>query len=185
MRSCAKRSLCSRADRQRVVDHVRRRVALGRRVDVHPEPVLGVRPGARRGARRPSTQPRFQAAYASRRLGVGRAFWRDLPHDVGVVAVDRLLPLLVGIEELVPVGRLQRGPLLRVAGGAVGERVDPALRQVALGVGLDVDGDVLVDASRAACAARSSCSCGCVEDGNSLAPASASVNTGFGTLRSA
>jgi hypothetical protein len=38
--------LVHRADRQRVVDHVRRRVAVGRHVDVHAEPVLGVRPRA-------------------------------------------------------------------------------------------------------------------------------------------
>ena len=37
--------LVRRADRHRVVDHVRRRVALGRRVDVHADAVLGVRPG--------------------------------------------------------------------------------------------------------------------------------------------
>src|SRR4029079_11550672 len=62
-----------------------------------------------------------------------------------VVAIDRLLPLLVGIEELVPVRGLQRRPLVRVAAGAVGEAVDPALGEVALRIGLDVDRDVLVD----------------------------------------
>src|ERR1700761_605015 len=68
----------------------------------------------------------------------------DLPDDVGVISVDRLLPLLVGIEELVPVGRLERGPLLGVAAGPVGEAVDPALEEVTLGIGLDVDRHVLV-----------------------------------------
>ena len=135
--------LVRRPDRHRVVDHVRRRVALGGRVDVHADAVLGVGPcehvaledldpcGIERGedVRRPAV------------LDV----LLDLADDRRVVAVDRLLPFLVGIEELVPVGGLQRRPLLRVAGVAVGERVDPPLRQVTSGVGLDVDRDVLID----------------------------------------
>src|SRR6185295_11842272 len=47
--------------------------------------------------------------------------------------------------ELVPVGRLEGGPLVWIARVTVGERVDPALRQVAGGIRLDVDRDVLVD----------------------------------------
>src|SRR6185503_9036945 len=70
---------------------------------------------------------------------------RDLADDVRVVAVDRLLPFLIRIEELVPVGALEDGPLLWVAAVAVGERVHPALRQVPRGVRLDVDRDVLID----------------------------------------
>jgi hypothetical protein len=68
----------------------------------------------------------------------------DLADDVRVVAIDRLLPLLVRVEELVPVGRLERRPLVWIAAGPVGEGVDPALREVAGRIRLDVDRDVLV-----------------------------------------
>ncbi len=135
------------ADRQRVVDHVRRRVAVGRRVDVHAEPVLGVRP-------RPDVLGHDVGPLAVplgervRGLGVGDVLLH-LADDVRVVAVDRLLPLLVGVEEEVPVGGLQRRPVLWIAAGAVGEAVDPALCEVAIGVRLDVDGHVLVDARAA------------------------------------
>ena len=140
--------LVDRADRQRVVDHVRRRVAVGRHVDVHAEPVLGVRPRADVLGHDVDPRP-VPLRERVRGLGVGDVLL-DLADDVRVVAVDRLLPLLVGIEEEVPVVGLELRPLLRVAAGAVGEAVDPALGEVALRIGLDVDGDVLVDASRAA-----------------------------------
>ena len=39
---------------------------------------------------------------------------------------------------------LRGRPILRIAAGAVTEAVDPALGQVAIGIGLHVDGDVLV-----------------------------------------
>ena len=169
-------------DGQRVVDHVGRRVALGRDVDVHADPVLGVRPGGHVALE--DLHPRaVDGREGPGRLGVGDGLLH-LAHDRRVVAVDRLLPLLVGIEELVPVGGLQRGPLLRVAGGAVGEGVDPALGQVALGIGLDVDGDVLVDRRPPLARREVVVSCGSSRTGTRCAPASASVNTGFGTLRS-
>jgi hypothetical protein len=135
--------LVRRADGHRVVDHVRRRVALRGRVDVQPEPVLGVRPGEHVALEDPHPG-RVHGGVDVREPAVLDVLG-DLADDVRVVAIDRLLPLLVGVEELVPVGRLQRRPLLGVAGVAVGERVDPALREVALGVRLDVDRDVLVD----------------------------------------
>jgi hypothetical protein len=118
-------------------------IALGREVDVHADPVLDVRPRANVAldGRDPAAVPPVKGAGG---LGVGEVL-ADLPHDVGVVAIDRLLPPLVGIEKGVPVGRLQRRPLLRIAAGPVGEAVDPALEQVAVGIGLDVDGHVLVD----------------------------------------
>jgi hypothetical protein len=91
----------------------------------------------------------------------------DLPDNVGVVPVEGELPLLVRVAELVPAVRgpvvalaagsgvalrlgavdspcLELRPVERVAGGTVGETVDPALGQVVPGIGLDVDGDVLV-----------------------------------------
>jgi hypothetical protein len=92
----------------------------------------------------------------------------ELPDDVRVVAVEGLFPLLVGVAELVPAVRgpvldgqaaragpaprlrpvdapgLELRPVQRVAGLAVGEAVDPALREVVPRVGLDLDRDVLV-----------------------------------------
>ena len=132
------------ADGQGVVDHVGRCVALGRRVDVHAEPVFDVRPG--RDVLLDDSDPR--AVPAGEPLGGLRVRQHpaDLADRVGVVAIDRLLPFLVGIEEQVPVGRLERGPLLRVSRRAVGEGIDPALGEVTLGIGLNVDRDVLVDA---------------------------------------
>ena len=85
-------------------------------------------------------------------LGVGQV-QLDLADDVGVVAIDRLLPLLIRVEEGVPVAALERGPVLRVAAGAVSEAVQPALAEVAIRVRLDVGGDVLVDRRRASSAA--------------------------------
>jgi hypothetical protein len=120
-----KAQLVQRADRQRVVDHVRRRVALRGRVDVQPEPVLGMRP------REHVPLEHLHPLRVHRREHVRRAavldVLRDLADDVRVVAVDRLLPLLVRIEELVPVGALEGGPLLGIAADAVGELVNPAL----------------------------------------------------------
>ena len=129
-----------------------------------------------------------------------------LAHDVGVVAVEGELPLLVRVAELVPAVRrpvvalrrrsrgsararagpapgLQRGPVERVAAPAVGEAVEPALGEVVARVRLDLDGDVLVVGLLALGWVCSSCSCALSESGNSLAPASASVNTGLGKLR--
>src|SRR6266700_7506536 len=77
----------------------------------------------------------------------------ELPHDVGVVAVERELPLLVRVPELVPAERgpvvplaagagvplglgpvgspcLERGPFQRVTAAAIGEPVQPALGEV-------------------------------------------------------
>ena len=135
--------LVDRADRERVVEHVRRGVALRRRVDVQAEAVLDVGPRADVALddRHPGAAP---ARVGAGRLGVGQRL-ADLPHGVRRVAEDRHVPLLVRVTELVPVRGLQGRPLLGVARGAVGEGVDPSLRQVPLRIGLDVDGDVLVD----------------------------------------
>ena len=131
------------SDGHEVVDHVRRGVALGGRVDVHPDAVLDVRP------REHVLLEHAHPGAVELREGAGQPalldVLGDLADDVRVVAIDRLLPFLVRIEEPVPVGALQHGPVLRVSAVAVGERVDPTLRQVALGIRLDVDRDVLID----------------------------------------
>ena len=151
---------------------------------MHADAVLDVRPGADVALDRADPVRGSSCGTPPAGLGVGQVL-ADLPHDVGVVAVDRLLPLLVGIEELVPVGRLQRRPLLRVSAGAVGEPVDPALQQVARGIRLDVDRDVLVDRGLALGRREVAVGARCSRRGKSpRAPASASVKTGLGTLRS-
>src|SRR5919198_3033382 len=76
-------------------------------------------------------------------LGVARGqrhvlFERRLAH------VDGALPLAVGVAELVPVTALEPGPPLVIGGRAIGEANDPTLQQVAVRVGLYVDGDVLI-----------------------------------------
>src|SRR5215469_4814311 len=91
----------------------------------------------------------------------------DLPDDIGVVPVETELPLLVRVAELVPAERRPVVPLAAGAGvtlrlrpiraprlecrpvewvtaSAIGESVQPALRQVVPRVGLHLDGDVLV-----------------------------------------
>ena len=62
----------------------------------------------------------------------------------GLAHVDGALPLAVGVAELVPVTALEPGPPLVIGGRAIGEANDPALQQVAVRVGLYVDGDVLI-----------------------------------------
>src|SRR6476661_10420786 len=65
-------------------------------------------------------------------------------HHRGVVAVDGLLPLLIRVEERMPVRRPGHGPLLRIATGSIAETVEPALREMPFRVGLHVDCDVLI-----------------------------------------
>ena len=117
--------LVDRADADRVVDHVRRCITLRRRVDVHADAVLGVRP--REHVVGENLHPGRVHGLEHVRGAPVLDVLADLADDVRIVAIDRLLPLLVGIEEGVPVGRLQRRPFLRVAAVAVGERVHPAL----------------------------------------------------------
>ena len=134
--------------RDRVVVHVRRRPAVGVREQVQPEAVVDVHPGADVALHEadPVRVPLLE------RLGLpgGVDVLVELPHHVGVVAVEGELPLLVGVAELVPAvrgpvvalaagagealglgpvraPRLQRRPVQRVAAAAVGEAVQPAL----------------------------------------------------------
>ena len=58
MMSCAKRSLWTAPRHSRVVDHVRRRVALGRRVDVHAQAPARSAPRPTRGRSTTLTQAR-------------------------------------------------------------------------------------------------------------------------------
>jgi hypothetical protein len=53
-------------------------------------------------------------------------------------------PFLVRRAEGVPVGALRGGAVLDICALAVSEADDPVLDEVALGIRLDVDGDVLV-----------------------------------------
>ena len=94
-----------------VVVHVGHAGALGWHEDVHPEAVIGVRPGAHVFGedRQPALVPVLEHVLG---LGVLDAL-RDLAHGVGVVDVYRALPLLVGIAEPVPVGGLYRSSTWR------------------------------------------------------------------------
>ncbi|MCO5555079.1 hypothetical protein L7F22_008619 [Adiantum nelumboides] len=192
--------------RERRVVHVGRSGALVGREDVEAEDVLDVHPGAdvALDEAHPVGGPVLERLRVAGVLDV----LGDLPDDVRVVAEEGELPLLVGVAELVPpVGRpvldglaagadaalrlgvvdapgLELGPVQRVAGLAVGEAVDPALREVVPRVRLDLDGDVLVVGLLAlgglvvvvAPRARA-------RVGELPRPASASVKTGLGTLR--
>ena len=151
--------------RDRVVVHVGRRPPVGVREQVKPEPVVDVHPGADVALHEahPVRVPLLE------RLGLpGRVdVLVELPHHVRVVAVERELPLLVRVAELVPaergpvvalaagagealglgpVGspRLERRPVQRVAAAAVGEAVQPALGEVVPRIRLDLDRHVLV-----------------------------------------
>ena len=151
--------------RDRVVVHVRGRPPVGVREQVEPEPVVDVHPRAdvMLHEAHPVRVPLLERLRLAGRLHV----LAELADDVGVVPVQRELPLLVGVAELVPaerrpvvalaagagaarglgaVGapRLERGPVQRVAAAAVGEPVQPALGEVVPRVGLHLDGHVLV-----------------------------------------
>ena len=151
--------------RDRVVVHVGRGPAVRVREQVEPEPLVDVHPGAHVALHEPDPVP---VPHVERLglLGVLDVLVQ-LPHHVGVVAVQGEFPLLVRVAELVPAQRgpvvalaaragealglrpvaaprLQRGPVQRVAAAAVGEPVQPALAEVVPRVRLDLDGDVLV-----------------------------------------
>src|ERR1700677_2172087 len=83
---------------------------------------------------------------ARRRPGLAAVLDRILHHtaDCRLTLIMRALPLLIDRAELVPVGALGGGPILGVGRGAVRERYDPILQQIALGIWLHVDGHVLV-----------------------------------------
>ena len=129
--------LVHRVHRDRVVDHVGRRVALRGNEQVHAQAVLGVHPGAdvARNDLRPLLVPGGERLLQFGVVDVEL----DLPDDVGIVPVDGLLPLFVGIAERMPVRGLELRPFLGIAGFAVGERVEPPLREVALRIRLHVD----------------------------------------------
>ena len=134
--------LVHRVDGDRVVDHVRRRVALRGNEHVHAEAVLGMHPRTDVALHhsRPAGAPALERALAAR----VRDDLLDLADEARVVAIDRLLPLLVGIAEPVPVRGPRLGQVGRIAARPVRESVHPALGEMPLGVGLDVDGDILV-----------------------------------------
>ena len=151
--------------RDRVVVHVRRRPAVGVRVQVEPEPVVHVHPRAHVALDEVDPVP----APLLERLALPRVVdvLVDLPYDVGVVPVEGELPLLVRVPELVPAvcgpvvapaararvalglgpvraPCLEHGPVQRVTAAAIGEPVQPALREVVPRVRLDLHGHVLV-----------------------------------------
>ena len=151
--------------RDRVVVHVRRRAPVGVREQVQSEPVVDVHPGAdvTLHEAHPVRVPLLERLRLAGRLDV----LAELAYDVGVVAVERQLPLLVGVAELVPAERrpvvalaagtrsppglgavraprLEGRPVQRVAAAAVGEPVQPSLAEVVPRVGLHLDGHVLV-----------------------------------------
>ena len=85
------------------VDHVGRSGPLDGREHVQRQAVLGVHPRAEVALE--ELQPRrVPAVVGAGALGVLQA-QVDLAHHRGVVAVDRLVPLLVGVEERMPVRR--------------------------------------------------------------------------------
>ncbi len=151
--------------RDRVVVHVGGRAPVGVGVQVETEPVVHVHPRAdvRLHEAHPVPVPLVEGLGLPGHVDV----LVELPDHVRVVPVEAEFPLLVGVAELVPAGRgpvvalaaragvalglgavrapgLQGRPVQRVAAAAVGESVQPALGQVVAGVGLDLDGDVLV-----------------------------------------
>ncbi len=149
----------------RVVVHVGRRPAVGVGVQIEPEAVVHVHPRAEVALHEADPVP-VPLLERLRLPGVVHVLV-ELPYDVGVVAVERQLPLLVRVTELVPAQRgpvvalaagsgvalglgpvrsprLEHGPVQRVAAAPVGESVEPALAEVVPRVRLHLDGHVLV-----------------------------------------
>ena len=141
MRSWAKRSLYRGIGQDRVVDHLGVAVALrlhGRGAEaelgvlVRPHMVL---------------QDFYPGAVEAPRRARAAAIVDDvLEHadDGGLALVVGALPFLVDGAELMPIAALDRGPVLGIGRRAVGEGDDPVLQQIPLGIGLNVDGHVLV-----------------------------------------
>ena len=151
--------------RDRVVVHVGGRPPVGVSEEVKPQPVVHVHPGSDVALDEvhPAPVPLLERLRRPGRIDV----LVELPDDVGVVAVEREFPLLVGVAELVPPKRrpvvalatrarvtlglrpvrapgLESRPVQRVPAPAVGETVEPPLGEVMPRVGLDLDRHVLV-----------------------------------------
>ena len=180
-RSWAKRSLCAAVTATALLIMLVGRGPLDRGEDVQRHAVLGVHPGPEVALdeRDPGVVP------AARRPGPA---WRsagrvDLANDRWRCCGRSSAPTpRWGRGRRASSTTARLGPLLRVAAGAVAEAVDPALGQVPFGVGLHVDGDVLVhrrpQLGRLVVVVRAA-----LELGKSSAPASESVNSIFGKLR--
>ena len=135
--------LVGRIGQRGVVDHLRIAVTL-RLHERGAKAKLGMLPGAQMLLQ--DRQPRLVEGY--RRPGAAGVLDDVLHHrlDLGLALVMGAFPFLVGRTEGVPVARQRLGVALLVGPAALAalELDDPVLDQVALGIGLDVDGDVLV-----------------------------------------
>src|SRR5260370_24918632 len=70
----------------------------------------------------------------------------DLANGVGLASIHVSVPLLIGVSEYVPVGRLHLRPARIVPLSPVSKGQEPALQEVAIGVRLNIDRYILVDA---------------------------------------
>src|SRR5205823_4949992 len=69
----------------------------------------------------------------------------DLANRVCLANIEGTVPLFVGVAKRMPVGRFQLRPRRIVSSSPVSKGVQPALQEMAGGVGLNVNGHVFID----------------------------------------